>query len=524
MLRTTLRFLARALFRRRYLESIQRHRAERYDAFVSYAADEPDAGLALDLFEALDTYRLPGILAAQDRRRELADVYFATEHGEAGEQIEHMLREEIEKSDFLVVLCSPRISGRFWVEFEVRTFIETHEPDRVLPVLVEGEPADVIPSPLDPGRVAADLRAPTRSLRRKAMKREKLRLLARILDVPYAELRQRHLERLVRRFAVAAALAVGVLAVVAGLATVAYLQWKSAEHRLEQARQVFRSVDDVLTRRMGGRAVALSDEELLSMIPGDPDASLFALIFTDLAFVSLDSNGIAEAEGYFEKADAIATGAAIAESERATILAGFAYEYGRYAEASLQTHADVLMAHQELSAEEILKELGIVAALVSEKDFYAEALGAYQRAGRMIDQAIALAPEVKDYRGFKELVAERLALAHAYPLQEELAQRFDEATRLGRAGQFAEAESIFREVLERSEALPDVPAYHLQRASVLVRLAIALGGQERLDDASHILEQAATLGLAAAKADSSLEAQWQELHRSIEQLRKELLP
>ena len=58
------------------------------------------------------------------------------------------IREALENSEFLIVVCSPRAVRSEWVQREIETFLETHEKDKVLTLLTEGEPEEVFPEVL----------------------------------------------------------------------------------------------------------------------------------------------------------------------------------------------------------------------------------------------------------------------------------------------------------------------------------------------------------------------------------------
>jgi hypothetical protein len=137
-----------------------------------------------------------------------------TAAGDLPEQVSKALQA----SRFLIVICSPRVRDerKPWVEHEVSEFIRARADniDRILPLLVEGTPDTSYPHALlervsNALNAASDLRVVTRlsanvvgpSVRAslKLLKREKLRLLAPILDTPYAVLADREAERRKRR-------------------------------------------------------------------------------------------------------------------------------------------------------------------------------------------------------------------------------------------------------------------------------------------------------------------------------------
>ena len=97
---------------------------------------------------------------------------------------------------------------------EIETFSKLHGQDRILALLIEGEPYESFPEPLrfvkrqvvgEDGSIeevteeveplAADIRADSLGKMKKKLKVEILRLLAPILNCRFDDLRQRHRER-----------------------------------------------------------------------------------------------------------------------------------------------------------------------------------------------------------------------------------------------------------------------------------------------------------------------------------------
>lgn len=127
-----------ALFRARRPSSHQR-----YMAFLSYSHDdEKDAAW---LHENLEEFRVPKRLIGQ-----LTDVgpvpkrlspIFRDRHelaaaADLGEEIE----EAIAGSRFLIVLCSMSAAQSHWINEEIKCFKRLHREDRVLAVILDGEP------------------------------------------------------------------------------------------------------------------------------------------------------------------------------------------------------------------------------------------------------------------------------------------------------------------------------------------------------------------------------------------------
>lgn len=111
----------------------------RYRAFISYS--HGDARFAHWLHRKLESWRLP------DKSR-LTPVFIDHAELAAGSDLSAQVREALEQSAALVVVCSPNARASRWVGQEIELFRALH-PDRpVLAALIEGEPDEAFPAPL----------------------------------------------------------------------------------------------------------------------------------------------------------------------------------------------------------------------------------------------------------------------------------------------------------------------------------------------------------------------------------------
>lgn len=204
-----------------------------YDAFISYRHTEPDKFVAETLHRELETFKLPK--SARNKvsgRQKIQRVFRDRDELPLAANLEDPIREALENSEYLIVICSPRLRESLWCRKEIETFIELNGQEKVFAVLVEGEPADSFPEqllyreqkfvgddgvertiriPVEP--LAADVRGENRHRMKKAIKQEALRLMAPMFGISYDDLRQRHRERRMRRIltAVTGAAAVGLI-------------------------------------------------------------------------------------------------------------------------------------------------------------------------------------------------------------------------------------------------------------------------------------------------------------------------
>jgi len=191
-----------------------------YDAFISYRHVQPDKTIAEQLHKKLESFKLPknvkASLANGHTRieRVFRDEEELTIASDLAEEIEHALKN----SEWLIVVCSPRILESSWCLLEVRTFLKYHDRDHVLAVLAQGEPDEAIPEELlyeevttynEQGEptitkkrvepLACDIRAKSTYQMVRNLESQKLRLIAAMFNLNYDDLRQRHRERDLRR-------------------------------------------------------------------------------------------------------------------------------------------------------------------------------------------------------------------------------------------------------------------------------------------------------------------------------------
>ena len=192
----------------------------KYDAFISYRHLEKDMFVAKGIHKALETTRIPLRIRKEIGKKGIKRVFRDQEELPIGSSLSENIEAALAESEFLVVICTPQTKESAWVMKEIDTFIAMHGKQNILAVLADGEPADSFPEQLltdDLGNprepLAADVRGNSKGEIRKKIKSESLRLAASILYCDYDNLRQRHRERIMRRYTgiAASVAALGVL-------------------------------------------------------------------------------------------------------------------------------------------------------------------------------------------------------------------------------------------------------------------------------------------------------------------------
>lgn len=172
-----------------------------YRAFISYS--HRDQAAARRLHRRLETYRIPRRLVGTAAAfgtvpPRLAPIFRDREELPAASSLTDAVRQALDRSRGLLVLCSPSAKASNWVAAEIAHF-RAHHPERpIVAALIEGAPAEAFPAALlgpDAGEpIAADFR-PGQDGARLA----RLKILAGLTGLPLDALIQRDGQRQLRR-------------------------------------------------------------------------------------------------------------------------------------------------------------------------------------------------------------------------------------------------------------------------------------------------------------------------------------
>ncbi|WP_104664923.1 toll/interleukin-1 receptor domain-containing protein [Ensifer adhaerens] len=229
----------------------------KYRAFVSYSSSDRPA--ADKLQRSLEAYRIPKPLrrSGPHRNERVSPIFRDRSDLKASADLGQTIRQALENSEYLIVLCSPAAANSKWVDKEISFFRELGRSDNIIAVIVRGvaavndplrEPQGAFPKALVGLRsgdgsstepLAADIQEPAADGRGgDGFNLAKLKIIATLLGVSLAELTQRQAEvdRRQRRVAQAVAAGMLVLAIVAVIgAWTALEQSRTAQRRLQDA-------------------------------------------------------------------------------------------------------------------------------------------------------------------------------------------------------------------------------------------------------------------------------------------------
>ena len=189
---------------------------QKYDAFISYKHSELDSFVAKSLHFELEKFRLPKSLVAEKKMQKsrIERVFRDKEELPISNDLNDPLYNALANSEYLLVICTPRLPESEWCRKEITTFIELHGREKIFLILAEGEPEESFPKELlyeeikttdEAGNeiikkktiepLAADVRGKNASERKKKIREEILRIAAPMFGLNYDELKQRHREQ-----------------------------------------------------------------------------------------------------------------------------------------------------------------------------------------------------------------------------------------------------------------------------------------------------------------------------------------
>ena len=209
-----------------------------YIAFISYRHTELDKKVAKRIHGMIESYVIPKELRSSasyqnedavgvKNNKKLGKVFRDEEELPVSSNLTESIQTALDHSKFLIVICSPDTPESIWVEREIAYFIEHHDRDHVIGVLVEGTPDKSFPKLLteitearkdgttsitqvEP--LAANLTDVNHHYSKKRMKKEAVRLYAALLGCPFDMLWQRERRQKARNMVAIMALVLAIAA------------------------------------------------------------------------------------------------------------------------------------------------------------------------------------------------------------------------------------------------------------------------------------------------------------------------
>lgn len=201
----------------------------KYDAFISYRHSPLDMYIAKSVHRRLENFRLPKSVIEKGlcTKTKIERVFRDQDELPLADNLSDPIDNALGNSDFLIVICTPRLPQSKWCLKEISTFLNTHDREHILVVLAEGEPEESFPYELTHEKItfvdnqgntvteereieplAADVRGKSKHEIEKLLDDATLRLCAAIFGLNYDDLKQRHKEQQnIRRIKIAVGVA-----------------------------------------------------------------------------------------------------------------------------------------------------------------------------------------------------------------------------------------------------------------------------------------------------------------------------
>ena len=239
----------------------------KYWAFISYS--HADTRWGDWLHKKIESYRVPRSLVGKASRdgtvpRRLFPIFRDREELPVSADLGANLKNSLERSRYLVVICSPRAAESHWVDEEVRHYKSVYGEDRLLCLIVSGEPNSTIGSECFPpaaryrvlpnGQLTTERTEPIAADARPqgdGVRRARFKLLAGLLGVNFDELWRRERRRRLRK-------TIQYCAIVLFLTISGSFAWRWASHEQQQRLTIAYYIEEGKHELEGGRRVQAS--------------------------------------------------------------------------------------------------------------------------------------------------------------------------------------------------------------------------------------------------------------------------
>lgn len=200
-----------------------------YIAFISYRHKDLDKKAAEKIQKSIESYVIPKELREHAGGKKLGMVFRDEDELPASSSLSDSITYALDHTKYLIVICTPDLPKSKWCEQEIRYFLQTHDRDHILAVLVDGEPEESFSPYLlhtfdeegnitgDTEPLAANIAGRNHTIDGKAFKKEIVRVYAALLGCPFDALWQRERRNRMMRLLGLMSLAAAILAVFLGM-------------------------------------------------------------------------------------------------------------------------------------------------------------------------------------------------------------------------------------------------------------------------------------------------------------------
>lgn len=128
-----------------FIKEVEKETVNKFKAFISYnSADDKEARW---LQRQLESYKLPTVIADDSgnvlrsyKSKERKMHIFRYVSDLVAQNLNDGLRQELDRSQYLIVICSPRSAKSKWVGKEIKHFVESGRAKMIIPFIIDGTP------------------------------------------------------------------------------------------------------------------------------------------------------------------------------------------------------------------------------------------------------------------------------------------------------------------------------------------------------------------------------------------------
>ena len=224
----------------------------KYIAFISYKHDVFDSRIASRIHSSIERYHIPKDYREKYGSRRLGRVFRDEEELPVSPDLSSKIKEALDQSRFLIVICTPRTPGSEWAQREITYFLKNHDREHIIAVLAEGTPdvsfppalyqtgeqtgAEISEKTIEP--LAANLTDAKGQYSGKRFKRECMRIYAAILDCSYDSLWQRERRYFYMRLVCLLSMVLFLAILFGAVLLYSYLEIRDRDERIQAQNRV----------------------------------------------------------------------------------------------------------------------------------------------------------------------------------------------------------------------------------------------------------------------------------------------
>ena len=260
-----------------------------YIAYISYRHSPLDMKAAKQVQKKIENYKIPKEFQEHFGGKRFGRVFRDQDELPSTASLSDSIRDAIDRSKFLVVICTPELPKSKWCEEEIRYFLETHDRSRLLAVLVDGKPEqsfspymlydfDEEGKPIaDYEPLAVNIDGPNHTINSQVFNKEITRLYATFLGCPFDSLWQREKRARLKRLLGASAVTIAILGIFLGVVLNRNARIREQNIKIEDQNRKLQSrlstslVDSGISKLEDYDVQGALTDALSSMESGDPD-------------------------------------------------------------------------------------------------------------------------------------------------------------------------------------------------------------------------------------------------------------